>query len=60
MSQVSRQGAITAMGLSRLAAEELIAKLSVCGGLFVAYDNSPESVTISGDTYDIGILVTSA
>ena len=60
MSQVSRQGAMMAMGLSRLAAEELIAKLGVCGGVSVACDNSPESVTISGDVRDIDTLLTAA
>ena len=49
-----------AMGLSHLAAEELIAKLGVCGDVFVACDNSPESVTISGDAHDIDTLVTAA
>ena len=48
------------MGLSRLAAEEIIAKLGVCGGVFVGCDSSPESEIISRDAYDIDILVTAA
>ena len=48
------------MGLSRLAAEEIIAKLAVCGGVFVGCDSPPESGTISRDTYHIDILVTAA
>ena len=60
MSQVSRQGAMIAMGLSRLAAEELIAKLGLCGDVFVACDNSPESVTISGGVHGIDTLVSAA
>ena len=60
MSQVSHQGAMIAMALNQLAAEKFIASVGVCGGVFVACVNSPESVTISGDAHDMETLINAA
>ena len=54
------QGAMIAVGLNHLAAKELIEKLEVQSGVFVAAVNSPESVTLSGDAHDIEKLLTAA
>ena len=54
------QGTMIAVGLNQLAAEELIEKLEVQFGVFVACINSPESVTLSGDAHDIEKLLTAA
>ena len=60
MAQVSHQGAMIAMGLNQLAAEEIIAKIGVCGLAFVACVNSPESVSVSGDALVMDTIVTAA